>query len=55
MYTAVEGNVQVTVYHLKKSDKTDVYKKKGTWTLQELKQVDGKDESKVRNSFTITH
>ena len=51
MATGVEGSSQVRVYQVKKADRGEVYKKKISWMLRELKQVDGKDKMKVRNNF----
>jgi hypothetical protein len=45
--TGVDGNTQVHVYQIKKAEKGDNFKKKVTWTLRELKAVDGKDKTKV--------
>lgn len=46
--TGVEGSGHVRVYLVKKAERGEVYKKKLTWMLRELKQVDGKDKMKVR-------
>lgn len=45
--TGVEGSGQVRVYLVKKAERGEVYKKKMSWMLRELKQVDGKDKMKV--------
>ena len=47
MATGVEGSSQVRVYLVKKADRGEVYKKKISWMLRELKQVDGKEKMKV--------
>ena len=47
MATGVEGSGQVRVYLVKKAERGEVYKKKVSWMLRELKQVDGKDKTKV--------
>ena len=47
--TGVEGSGHVRVYLVKKAERGEVYKKKLTWMLRELKQVDGKDKMKVRS------
>lgn len=49
----IEKPVQVTICQVKKSDK-DVYKKKATWPLKDMKVVDGKDnETKETAEFEI--
>lgn len=50
---SIEKPVQVSVYQIKKSDK-DVYKKKMSWHLHELKLLDGKDaDSKETAEFEV--
>ena len=44
---STETPIQARVYQVKKADKGDVYKKKVTWLLRELKAVDGKSFNKV--------
>lgn len=51
--TGVEGSGQVRVYLVKKAERGEVYKKKITWTLRELKQVDGKDKTKDTVEFDL--
>ena len=48
MATGVEGSGQVRVYLVKKAERGEVYKKKVSWMLRELKQVDGRDRKNVR-------
>uniref|UniRef100_T1JC86 Exocyst complex component Sec3 PIP2-binding N-terminal domain-containing protein n=1 Tax=Strigamia maritima TaxID=126957 RepID=T1JC86_STRMM len=42
----------VNIYQVKKSDK-DVYKKKCSWTLRQLQEIDGKEEAKDTNEFEL--
>lgn len=49
---STEKPICVTIYQVKKSDK-DVFKKRNSWPLRELKVVDGKDESKDTTEFDL--
>ncbi|XP_053398468.1 exocyst complex component 1-like isoform X2 [Mercenaria mercenaria] len=51
--TGVDGNTQVHVYQIKKAEKGETFKKKVTWTLRELKVVDGKDKTKEIADFDL--
>ncbi|XP_076310554.1 exocyst complex component Sec3 isoform X2 [Tachypleus tridentatus] len=49
---SAERPVHASICQVKKSDK-DVYKKRATWPLRELKMVDGKDERKNTADFDL--
>ena len=55
MATGVEGSGQVRVYLVKKAERGEVYKKKVSWMLRELKQVDGRDRKNVRTVLILPH
>ena len=44
---------QVSIHKVKKVDK-DTYKKRQSWNLAELREVDGKDSKIVRNLVCVT-
>lgn len=48
-----EKPVQARLYQLKKSDKGETYKRKNTWTLRELKTLDGKDAETETTEFDL--
>ena len=41
----------VSIYQVKKTEK-DTYKKRTNWRLKDLKLIDGKDETNVREEFS---
>ncbi|CAG2064122.1 unnamed protein product, partial [Timema podura] len=50
--TSIEKPISVTIYQVKKTDK-NVFKKKRSWNLSELKAVDGKNLSKETHEFDL--
>ncbi|KAK3099143.1 hypothetical protein FSP39_000104 [Pinctada imbricata] len=50
---STETPVQARVYEVKKADKGEVYKKKYSWLLRELKVVDGKSSNKETAEFDL--
>ncbi|XP_064636465.1 exocyst complex component 1-like isoform X2 [Lineus longissimus] len=48
-----ERPVVTSIYQVKKSDRGDTYKKKLSWFLKDLKQVDGKDSAKEIAEFDL--
>uniref|UniRef100_A0A0B6ZCF6 Exocyst complex component Sec3 PIP2-binding N-terminal domain-containing protein n=1 Tax=Arion vulgaris TaxID=1028688 RepID=A0A0B6ZCF6_9EUPU len=49
----MESPVKVYVYHVKKSDRGDGYKKKMSWLLRDLRKFDGKSVEKPTSEFDL--
>ncbi|XP_055895283.1 exocyst complex component 1-like isoform X2 [Biomphalaria glabrata] len=49
----MESPAKVYIYHLKKTDRVDGYKKKMSWLLRDLKTLDGKSAEKPTTEFDL--
>ncbi|CAL1546243.1 unnamed protein product [Lymnaea stagnalis] len=49
----MENPVKVYIYHVKKSDRAEGFKKKMAWLLRDLKTLDGKSVEKVTSDFDL--
>ncbi|XP_059178950.1 exocyst complex component 1-like isoform X1 [Physella acuta] len=49
----MESPAKVYIYHVKKADRADGFKKKMSWLLRDLKQFDGKSADKQTTDFDL--